>query len=101
MFQYQKALVAKVIDTLGDLPNIIWEVCNEAFPETMGFPWQIALANYITAYEQSRGFTPHLVMPRDIPNHENTPGYFVGSGCAQDPFRDGIGSLIEHAFSRP
>jgi hypothetical protein len=77
VFQYQKALVAKVIDTLGDLPNIIWEVCNEAFPETVGFPWQIALAKYITAYEQSKGFTPHLVMPWYIPNHENTPGYYL------------------------
>jgi hypothetical protein len=77
VFEYQKALVAKVIDTVGDYPNIIWEVCNEAFPESMGWPWQIALANYITSYEQSRGFTPHLVMPRDIPNHENTPGYFL------------------------
>jgi hypothetical protein len=77
VFQYQKALVSKAIDSLGDLPNIIWEVANEAFPETVGFPWQIALANYITSYEQSKGFTPHLVMPRDIPNHENTPGYYL------------------------
>src|SRR5262245_28670869 len=75
VFQYQKALVAKVIDTLGDLPNIIWEVCNEAFPENIGFPWQIALANYITSYEQSKGLTAHMVMPRDTLNHENTPGY--------------------------
>jgi hypothetical protein len=75
VFQYQKALVAKVVDTLGDLPNIIWEVSNEAFPENIGFPWQIALANYITAYEQSKGLTAHMVMPRDTLNHENTPGY--------------------------
>jgi len=77
VFQYQKALVAKVVDTLGDLPNIIWEVANEAFPENQGFPWQIAMANYITSCEQSRGFTPHLVMPRDLPNHENTPGFWL------------------------
>jgi Cellulase (glycosyl hydrolase family 5) len=77
VFQYQKALVAKVIDTLGDQPNIIWEVCNEAYPEVRGYPWQIALANYITSYEQSKGLTPHLVMPRDTPNHENSPGYML------------------------
>src|SRR4030095_182182 len=77
VFQYQKALVAKVIDTLGDQPNIIWEVCNEAYPEVRGYPWQIALANYITSYEQSKGLAPHLVMPRDTPNHENSPGYML------------------------
>jgi hypothetical protein len=75
--QYRRALVAKLIDTVGGFPNLIWEVCNEAFPESRGLPWQLDLADYITSYEQSKGFAPHLVMPRDIPNHENTPGYFL------------------------
>jgi hypothetical protein len=75
--QYRRALVAKLIDTVGGFPNLIWEVCNEAFPENRGLSWQLDMADYITSYEQSKGFAPHLVMPRDIPNHENTPGYFL------------------------
>ena len=81
-----KALVAKVIDSLGNFPNIIWEVSNEAFPENRGMPWQIALASTSPSYEQSQGFTPHLVMPRDIPNHEKTlPDHGVHDGCAGWP----------------
>jgi Bacterial TSP3 repeat len=74
----QKALIAKAIDTLGSLPNIIWEVANEASvsgsASASEIAWQLELADYITAYEQSIGVTPHLVIPRDIPNHESTPG---------------------------
>ncbi|MCG6866776.1 MAG: hypothetical protein LJE58_15265 [Thiogranum sp.] len=77
VFDVQKALIAKVINTLGSLPNIIWEVANEAtaFQGASGAAWQLELADYITSYEQSIGVTPHLVMPRDLPNHETAPGH--------------------------
>ena len=76
VFDVQKKLIAKAIDTLGSLPNIIWEVANEAtvFQGENGTAWQLMLSDYITSYEQSIGVTPHLVIPRDIPNHESTPG---------------------------
>jgi hypothetical protein len=77
VFDIQKALIEKTIDTLGALPNIIWEVGNEA-PDSRdadGSRWQQLLAEHITNYELSIGVTPHLVIPRDLPNHENTPGH--------------------------
>jgi hypothetical protein len=61
-------MVRKLVDTVGDLPNIVWEVANEQFTGDANF--QKALADEITAYEQSKGFATHLVMPRDLPNHE-------------------------------
>jgi hypothetical protein len=80
VYAYQKALVEKIVDTMGDLPNIVFEIANEAGlfltpPGRVG--WQIQLANHLTAYEQSKGLKTHLVMPRDLPNHENTPGYLL------------------------
>lgn len=79
VFDVQKALIEQVIDRLGAEPNIIWEVANEAtvFQGDDGTAWQLELAAHITSYEQSRGLTPHLVMPRDIPNHEQTPGHHL------------------------
>lgn len=68
VFNYHKALVRKLIDTIGDLPNIVWEVCNEQFSGDPNF--QPALADEISSYERSKGLIPHLVMPRDLPNHE-------------------------------
>lgn len=72
VFAVQKALVEKVIAELGDLPNIVWEVANEAtvFQGAAGTAWQMQMADHITATERARGLAEHLVMPRDLPNHE-------------------------------
>ncbi len=81
VFPYQRALAEKVVQRLGDLPNIVWEIANEASVTqgSYGTNWQLYMADYITNYERSRGLKPHLVMPRDIPSHEHTPGYLLDS----------------------
>jgi hypothetical protein len=68
---FQKALVRKVVDTVGDLPNIVWEVGNE----TSRIDWEMKLADVITAEERARGLYEHLVMPRDLPGHQYVPGH--------------------------
>jgi hypothetical protein len=68
VFDVQKAMVRAVIDELGDLPNIIFEISNE---NNTNKAWELALADYLTEYQESKGQTPHLVMPRDLPNHDN------------------------------
>lgn len=68
---WQKQFINKVVDELGGYPNLIWEVCNENFQNR---DWEAKLAEYLTNYELSKGMTPHLVLTRDIPNHEQTPG---------------------------
>ena len=46
---YQRAYVRKVIDTLNDLDNVLWEISNE---DTAGsVPWQHNLVDYIHTYE--------------------------------------------------
>jgi hypothetical protein len=57
----------KIVDTLGDLPNIIWEACNENQARNR---FENAVNNYTTRYEtQTKGFGRHLTMPRDLPSH--------------------------------
>ncbi len=79
VFEYQKALIAKAIETLGGLPNIVWEVANEpkSLPDGRTDAWLAQLADFITRYEKSLGLKPHLVVPRDIPRHEDTPGHWL------------------------
>ncbi|MCL4850087.1 MAG: hypothetical protein KJZ78_01745 [Bryobacteraceae bacterium] len=48
----QEAYVRKVIDTLNDLDNVLWEICNEA--EAYSAPWQNHLIRYIKQYEQAK-----------------------------------------------
>jgi hypothetical protein len=73
---YQQALMRKIVDTLGDYPNIIWEIGNE----TGNTAWEVDMAEYVTRYESSRNTYRHLVVPRDLPGHQFVPGQ-----CDNDP----------------
>jgi len=68
VYQRQKELVDRVVAELGNLPNLIWEICNE--PGEYLEPWALPLAHYL--WRQDRG--RHLVVPIDYPDHQNTPG---------------------------
>ncbi len=78
-FEYQKALITKVIDTPGRLLNIVWKVASEPkhYPDGDSEVWLAQLADFITRYEKSLGLTPHLVETRDIPRHKDTPGHWL------------------------
>lgn len=49
----QDAYVRKIIDSVGDLDNVIWEIANEA-PET-SVRWQYHMINLIKSYEVTKG----------------------------------------------
>lgn len=55
---YQKALIAKFIDTLNDLDNVLWEVANEAGSSSLD--WHEELIAYIHTYEATKP-KQHLV----------------------------------------
>ena len=76
----QDAYVRKVVDTLHDLPNVLWEVANEssgdgavdrAFAEFLGFdevpawgdsvPWQRRVIDLVKTHEQANGYDPHPI----------------------------------------
>jgi Family of unknown function (DUF6298)/Putative collagen-binding domain of a collagenase len=54
----QKAYVRKVIDTLNDLDNIIWEISNESLLEST--VWQYEMIDFIRSYETKKP-KPHLI----------------------------------------
>jgi hypothetical protein len=49
---YRQALIRKIVDTLGDLPNIVWEIANESGRTS----WEVLNADFVTAHERSRQF---------------------------------------------
>lgn len=55
----QEAYVRQVLDTLHDLDNVLYEVVNEAVPESV--PWQYHFIRFIKRYERDRGFMTHPV----------------------------------------
>ncbi len=48
----QEAYVRKVIDTLGDLDNVLWEIGNECHTESVA--WQYHMIRFIKQYEAAR-----------------------------------------------
>ncbi|MFV2044905.1 MAG: hypothetical protein ACC700_16925, partial [Anaerolineales bacterium] len=71
VYPVQQALIRKVVDELGDLPNIVYEISNENYASAS---WELQLADYLSDYEASKGYGSHLVMPRDLPNHDAAGG---------------------------
>lgn len=66
----QKAYVAKVIDTVHDLSNVLFEISNESSGNSTA--WQYEMINYVRSYQQSRGYAPHPVgMTWQYPNGSN------------------------------
>ena len=49
---YQKAYVRKVIDTVNDLDNVLYEISNES--PSGSNPWQYDMINYIRTYEATK-----------------------------------------------
>jgi hypothetical protein len=55
----QEAYVRQVLDTLHDLDHVLYEVVNEATPESV--PWQYHFIRFIKRYERERQYVAHPV----------------------------------------
>ena len=70
VYRRQQALVDEVVEELGSLPNLVWEIANE--PAEFLDSWAVPLARYLRARDRGR----HLVIPLDLPDHQHTPGLY-------------------------
>ena len=49
---YQEAYVRKVIDTVNDLDNVLYEISNESPDNSLA--WQYHMIDYVKAYEATK-----------------------------------------------
>lgn len=90
--EIQEAYVRKVVDTLHDLPNVLWEVANESsgggeagpeFIEALGLTelpdwgdstaWQYWVIDTVKRHERQMGYDPHPIgMTMQFPVAEQT-----------------------------
>ena len=51
LLEWQKRYVRKVVDTLGDLDNVLYEVCNEVPHRREAMEWQDHICAFVREYE--------------------------------------------------
>jgi hypothetical protein len=113
----QEAYIHKVVDTVGDLPNLLWEVANEssgggavdpAFAEALGLPtaewgdstaWQYWVIDTVKRHEQELGADRHpigMTMQFPVPSQTevNQPlldsrAEWISPGFDDEIFADG------------
>lgn len=115
---FQEAYIHKVIDTVHDLPNVLWEVANESsgggsvdkeFAEALGLgdppewgdstEWQYWVINVVKQYEQQMGYNKHPIgMTMQFPVSEqtrvndplfNSPADWISPGYDDEIFTGG------------
>ena len=55
------------------------------------------MANYLSDYEKSKGYPNHLVMPRDLPNHDHDNGRIK----TYDPYKINDGMQVLWGMNKP
>ena len=72
VLELQRAYVRKVIDTVGDLDNVLYEISNEDWGSPANIDWQYAMIEFIHEYESGRakqhpvGMTPTWNQNNDV-----------------------------------
>src|SRR3972149_5331828 len=52
VLELQHAYIRKVIDTVNDLDNVLYEVCNEAFGDSKA--WQYHIVRFVKDYQSGK-----------------------------------------------
>ncbi|MGD9725341.1 MAG: cellulase family glycosylhydrolase [Nitrospiraceae bacterium] len=75
---YQEAYVRQVIETVGDLDNVLYEICNECYDSPAMNAWQDHFVDFIKRYESARIYR-HPVGMTSLQNFNNR---VLASGAA-------------------
>ena len=107
VWSYEQAYIRKVIDTVNDLDNVLYEVSNEA-----GSPysdsWQASVIHYVKQYEATKpkqhpvGMTFQWTGGSDLNLYDSAADWV--SPHAQFPTGDGAKVIItdtDHSYSWP
>ncbi len=68
----QEAYIRKVIDTVNDLDNVLYEVSNETDGTSAATQWEYHIINYVKQYESEKPNQHPIGMTAEYPNGSNT-----------------------------
>lgn len=97
VLRFQEAYVRKVIDTLNDLDNVLWEICNEVENAERAFKWSFHMVDFVRAYERTLPKQHPVGMTAEGGNQHN-PVLFASNA---DWISPGRGPNNEYQFDPP
>lgn len=71
IIERQKIYIRKVIDTVNDLDNVLYEISNEENGSEENTEWQYSIINYIKEYEETKSKTHPVIMSFQWPGGNN------------------------------
>ncbi|HKX73552.1 MAG TPA: LamG-like jellyroll fold domain-containing protein [Candidatus Saccharimonadales bacterium] len=98
----QEAYVQKVVDTVGDLDNVLYEICNECGGGSDNRDWQYHMVDFVHSYEDQEFSINHPVgMTMQWPNanvtsltNSNAEWISFGGNISAPPVNDGTKVVI-------
>ncbi|NOY90330.1 MAG: cellulase family glycosylhydrolase [Deltaproteobacteria bacterium] len=106
VFARLRAFVERVVSTVGDQTNIVWETCNEKFGSDISSyevvasdPFHVAIADIVRAKERELGFPEHLIMPIDLPEHRTVAGHRTPSSWSPESIDEMHRRLADEQFA--
>jgi hypothetical protein len=81
----QKVYVAKIIDTVNDLDNVLYEICNECPPNSI--EWSYDMIHFIKDYESGKLKQHPVGMTVNFP-YQNTSALFASKADWVSPGND-------------
>ena len=81
----QETYVRKVVDTVNDLDNVLYEISNEDPASAENTAWQYHFINFILNYESKKPKQHPVIMTYPWPPHENNEKLFASPAHAISP----------------
>ncbi len=97
LLKWQKDFIKKVVDTVNDMDNVIYEICNEMPNRKEALAWQEHLCTFIHEYEKSKPKQHPVGITAEGGYQDNT---WLFPTCA-DWISPGNGRLFEYRFNPP
>ena len=90
---YQQAYVRKVIDTVNDLDNVLFEICNECGPDSLR--WQYAMIRFVKGYEATKPKQHPVGMTATLPGNNSDLRASPADWISQMERRDTVQILLQ------
>jgi len=97
LLHYQKEYMRKVVDTVNDLDNVLFEICNETPNRREAMDWQDHLCAFVKEYERGKAKQHPVGITAEGGDQDNDKLFATSA----DWISPGNGRLYEYRYNPP